>query len=77
VPEEAAKGGNVVTLASGWDHVLALTKAGNVLVWASDTYLGSINAAIPKLVQDGGAIAIAAGPAYSLALLKDGRVVCW
>jgi hypothetical protein len=77
VPIEAAKGGKIVALKSGTEHVLALNDAGKVFVWSSAKFLGTINAAIPKAVQDVGAKAIAAGPGYSLALLKDGRVVCW
>jgi hypothetical protein len=77
VPAEAAQGGNILALASGTDHVLALKKDGKVLVWTSAEYSGGINAAIPKEVQTVGAIAIGAGPGYSLALLKNGVLACW
>jgi hypothetical protein len=77
VPAEAVKGGNILALASGDAHVLALTKTGKVLVWGYDTPAGKANAAIPSSVTTTGAKAIAAGHYFSVALLKSGVVACW
>jgi hypothetical protein len=77
VPAEAAKGGNIIALASGEEHVLALTKTGKVLAWGYDTPAGKANAAIPTSVTTTGAKAIAAGRYFSVALLKNGVVTCW
>jgi hypothetical protein len=74
VPAEAATGGNIVQLASGEDHVLALTKAGKVLAWAGASPVGQANALAPKET----ASAITAGYYHSAALLTaDKGVVCW
>jgi hypothetical protein len=77
VPAEAAQGGNIMALASGLEHVVALTKKGKVLVWAADTPKGQSNTVIPATVKAIGAHAIAAGTFFSVALLRDGTVACW
>jgi hypothetical protein len=77
VPAEAVKGGNIIALASGEEHVLALTKTGKVLVWGYDTPAGKANAQIPSSVKATGAKAIAAGRYFSVAWLKDGVIKCW
>jgi hypothetical protein len=77
VPAEAVKGGNILALASGEEHVLALTRTGKVLAWGYDTPAGQANAAIPTSVTATGAKAIAAGRYFSIAWLKSGVVTCW
>jgi hypothetical protein len=63
---------NVVAIAKGGSHSLALTAEGWVAAWG-DNYFGQTN------VPDGlsNAVAIAAGGAHSLALTSEGRVVAW
>jgi hypothetical protein len=77
VLDEAAKGGKVVALASGSEHVLALKQGGKVLAWGADSDTGRSNTAIPAIVSTKGATAIAAGRSFSVALLKGGQVECW
>ena len=63
---------NVVAVAAGTDHALALDDRGFVAAWGDDT-LGQTQ------VPDGlsGVTAIAAGDGFSLALKGDGTVVAW
>jgi hypothetical protein len=77
VPDEAAKGGGIVALASGSQHILALKQGGKVLAWGADSDTGRSNTAIPAIVSTKGATAIAAGRGFSVALLKGGQVECW
>jgi hypothetical protein len=78
VPPEASKGGNIVAIASGRGHVIALTKAGTVLVWEETSEdRPQLNKAIPAEVNTVGAKAVAAGEYFSVALLNSGKVVCW
>jgi hypothetical protein len=78
VPPEAAKGGNILAVASGRNHVVALTKAGKVIVWEdTDEDVPQFNKAIPEEVNSVGAKAVAAGDFFSIALLNNGKVTCW
>jgi alpha-tubulin suppressor-like RCC1 family protein len=63
---------NVIAVAAGFNHALALRKDGSVVAWGDNTY-GETNVP-PKLTN---AVAIAAGFEYSLALKADGTVVAW
>ena len=63
---------NIVGIASGEWHQLALTADGTVLVWG-DNYLGQTNLP-PDLTN---VVAIAAGENHSCALRADGTVVAW
>jgi len=70
---------DVVAIASGDSHALALRKDGTVVAWgyASGDYMnpnfGQMN--VPAGLSN--VVAIAAGPAISLALKKDGTVAVW
>jgi alpha-tubulin suppressor-like RCC1 family protein len=61
---------NVVALAAGMSHTLALTAEGRVVAWGygSATY-------VPNGLSN--AVAIAAGNSYSLALTAEGQVTAW
>lgn len=63
---------NVVAIATGGYHSLALTATGNVLAWGSD-YHGRTN--VPMGLSN--VVTIAAGSQHSLALTADRRVVGW
>jgi hypothetical protein len=63
---------NVVAIAGGQGHSLALTTEGRVLVWG-DNSSGQTN--VPSGLSN--AVAIAAGSAHDLALTAQGLVVSW
>ena len=63
---------NVVAIAAGYWHNLALTSGGGVVAWGSDTYG---KASIPSGLSN--VVAVAAGAHHSLGLTADGRVVGW
>jgi alpha-tubulin suppressor-like RCC1 family protein len=64
--------GEVVAVAAGNDHSLALRSDGRVVGWGDNT-LGQIT--IPPSVTN--AVAVAAGGAVSVALIDNGTVVAW
>jgi alpha-tubulin suppressor-like RCC1 family protein len=63
---------NVIAIAAGYQHTLALTREGTVVAWGTNDH-GQCNvpAGLPNV------IAIAAGDDHSLALKADGTVVAW
>ncbi|PAW84283.1 MAG: hypothetical protein B9S33_12100 [Pedosphaera sp. Tous-C6FEB] len=63
---------NVVGIAAGRNHSMALRSDGTVVAWG-DTSKGQ--AVVPAGLKD--IIGIAAGYSHSVALRKDGTVVCW
>ncbi len=63
---------NVVAVAAGRVHALALTGDGRVVAWGNNLY-GQTNVP-PDLTN---AVAIAAGAGHNLALTAEGRVVAW
>lgn len=76
---------NVVSMASGYDHCLAVTKDGSLYAWGSDPAHGEIGngIAIPNLridkpvkVMDNIKM-VAAGANRSFALTKNGEVYAW
>ncbi|HEX4120680.1 MAG TPA: LamG-like jellyroll fold domain-containing protein, partial [Verrucomicrobiae bacterium] len=69
----AAAQSNIVAIAAGWRHSLALTTSGSVLCWGDDSD-GECNT--PPLAQSN-VVAIAAGYCFSMALRSDGSVVEW
>ena len=83
VPQPIGGVALVVSVASGYQHVLALRNDGTVFAWGSNRYgqLGIGNTTrslVPVAVPlPGIAIAIAAGTDHSLALLSDGRLFAW
>ena len=63
---------NVVALASGGDHCLALRTDGSVVAWGDNTYgQNQVPASVTNVV------AVAEGDTDSLALRADGTVVAW
>jgi len=85
-PVQIAGLADVVAVAAGWDHSLALTRAGTVYAWGSRSH-GQLGdgvretgrpTAIPVPVSGLTEIkAIAAGGQHSLALGTDGTVYAW
>ena len=63
---------DVVALASGGDHSLALRPDGTIVAWG-DNSTGQNN--VPQAASD--IIAVADGESHSLALRADGSVVAW
>ncbi|MEN8743570.1 MAG: putative Ig domain-containing protein [Lentimonas sp.] len=63
---------DVVELAAGEDHCLALLKDGTVVAWGNDAYG---KATVPSDLDT--VVAIAAGSSYSLALKENGDVIAW
>src|ERR1019366_8385065 len=64
----------VVQIAAGSFHNLALEGNGKVLAWG-DNQFGQTN--IPVRVKRGFAIQIVAGNVHSIALMGDRTVTCW
>jgi hypothetical protein len=69
VPRSATE---VIQIAAGTFHSLALRADGSVVGWG---YNGENRATAPKDLT--GVVSIAAGRDHSIALKKNGRVVCW
>lgn len=63
---------NVVGIAAGWRHSLALKRDGTVVGWGDDA---QGQASAPSGLSN--VVSVAAGYARSLALKADGRVVAW
>ncbi|MEY4384898.1 MAG: hypothetical protein RLY20_181 [Verrucomicrobiota bacterium] len=63
---------NIVALAAGGSHNVALRAGGTILSWGLNTS-GQTN--VPANLTN--TVAVAAGSAHSLALLSDGRVRAW
>jgi alpha-tubulin suppressor-like RCC1 family protein len=63
---------NIVAVATGYDHALALRSDGTVVAWGSD-FLGQTD--IPPDLTN--VVAIAAGNFHSLALRANGTVAAW
>jgi hypothetical protein len=63
---------NVVAIAAGRNHNLALRNDGTVVAWG-DNRFGQCN--VPAGLTN--VVSIVAGAAHSLALKMDGRVVAW
>lgn len=75
---------NIIAIAAGGNHSLALKSDGTLLSWGNDNsgQLGNdsatANQSVPVLVAGAnGIVAIAAGDAHSLALKSDGTVLSW
>jgi alpha-tubulin suppressor-like RCC1 family protein len=67
---------NVVTLASGSDHLLALRADGTVTAWGACWFpWGFVPSTVPAGLSN--VVAIAGGENQSLALRADGTVVAW
>ena len=63
---------NVVAIAAGWWHSLALRADGTVIAWGDNSY-GQTN--VPASATN--IVAIAAGWYHNLALRADGTVIAW
>ncbi len=63
---------DVIAIAAGGYHTMALRRDGTVIAWGDNVY-GQTN--VPSTLS--GVVAIAAGGRHSLALKQDGRVVAW
>lgn len=72
LPPTTITNGNIVAIAAGGSHQLALHDDGTVFAWGSNIY-GQTN--VPPNATN--VIAIAAGVSHSLALRADGTVVGW
>jgi uncharacterized protein (TIGR03437 family) len=81
---------DVVAITAGQNFTCALTRAGGVLCWGSNTYDGSLgngsgtDSNVPVRVLDltgkaplGGVVAISAGNFHTCALTSIGAVLCW
>ena len=68
-----AASSNVISIAAGAAHALALKSDGSVVAWG-DNFLG--RATVPAAAQSG-VVAISAGLYQSLALKSDGSVIAW
>jgi hypothetical protein len=69
-----ATASNVVAVAAGWAHAMAMTDGGAVIAWGSNTD-GQTN--VPATIANGGAVAIAAAFNTSMAVTADGFLVQW
>jgi alpha-tubulin suppressor-like RCC1 family protein len=85
-PVRVAGLSDVVAVAAGWDHSLALTRGGAVFAWGDRSH-GQLGdgvretgrpAAAPQPVPGlADIVAVAAGGQHSLALRRDGAVFAW
>ena len=62
--------GNVVAIASGYQHILALKSDGTAVGWGTGD-----GAAVPPGLSN--VVQIASGDSHALALRSDGAVVAW
>jgi hypothetical protein len=73
-------GANIVAIAAGEEHVLAIDSRGSVWGWGYNGFrqLGGTNlfVASPRQMASG-ALSVAAGQSHTLVLLEDGRVSAW
>lgn len=70
VPSSAT---NVVAVAAGWSHSLALRDDGTVVAWGSNGGPGQTN--VPAGLSN--VVGIAGGGSHSLAVKSDGTVIGW
>ena len=63
---------NIVSIAAGGSHGMALSKTGLVYTWGDNGYK---QATTPKGLKD--VVSIAAGKAHSLVVKRDGTVAAW
>ena len=63
---------NVVSMAAGWRHALAISTGGSVIAWGDNS---DGQATVPSGLDN--VIDVAAGEAHSLALDSDGRIIAW
>ena len=63
---------NVVSIAAGWGHSLALRADGAIVAWGDNSY-GQCN--VPASATN--VVAISAGYYHSLALRSDGTLLAW
>ena len=79
VPVEVEGLSEVVGIAAGWNHYLAVLESGKVMWWGEDEqseFGGGTNT--PQEVESiSEAVSVAAGHGYSAALLKDGKMMTW
>src|ERR1700722_2378891 len=76
---------NVVAIAAGGDHCLALTSSGGVLGWGWNGYSEILSPVtypdgveVPTLIPDcTNVVSISAGAYHSLALLANGTMLAW
>ena len=77
---------DIVAIAAGWEHSLALSRSGIVYAWGSRSHgqlgdgvceTGKPDAKPSKVSGLQNIVAIAAGGQHSLALSKDGTVYAW
>ncbi|MEW5304175.1 MAG: hypothetical protein WDW36_006806 [Sanguina aurantia] len=73
---------DVVTIAAGWTHGLAITASGTVVVWGSYVKVSGYGDAVmlgtaflPAFTQ--AIVAVAGGCSHSLALTSTGQVLVW
>ena len=64
---------NVIAIAAGANHSVALKTDGSVLAWGDNTYR---QARVPVAAQSG-VTAIAAGYGHTVVLKSDGSVLAW
>lgn len=64
---------DVIAVAVGHEHALALRADGTVVAWAERPEMGT--ASVPQAASD--IVSIAAGEYHNLALRRDGTVVSW
>ena len=69
VPSRAT---NVVSIAAGGDHSLALRADGSIVAWGDNTYGQN---QVPSAVT--GVVAVAEGDTDSLVLKSDGTIIAW
>lgn len=62
---------NIVAIAAGGNHNLALRRSGQVVAWGSNSSALTVPAKLTGVLQ------IAAGASHSLALLGNGRIIAW
>jgi len=88
LPQKIPYLSNIVAIAAGWNHALALDGDGNVWAWGNN-YFGQLGNGeirnkfpygepVPVKVRGlSDIVAVAAGEGFSLALTRDGKLYAW
>ena len=67
---------DVVAIAAGGDHSLALQADDSIFPWG-DNSSGQSNVLLPGVLKPGGIVAVADGGSHALGLRSDGTVAAW
>jgi hypothetical protein len=73
IPAGLNEGDDIVDIANGLDHGIALTKFGSLVYWKK----GELSKVVPEIKPTERIIGLATGPMDSMVLLDNGGVIYW